>query len=132
MGYEMSLKEQKFFIKKEDKEKALELLKDLLRSDNEIRWVSKRGIIDSITLEEAIEECCWVLKNDGDGNVNGISFEMEKLGDEYKIFNAIAPTVKNGSFIEMRGEDGNVWRWVFKDGKCEEVKPKIEWMEEPT
>lgn len=103
MGYEMSLRDEKFSIKKENKSKALELLKELFRTDNDIRWVSNSFVIDSETLEEAIEECCWSLENDDAGNVVGISFELEKLGDELKIFNAIAPFVEDGSYIEMCG-----------------------------
>jgi hypothetical protein len=33
----------------------------------------------------------------------------------------------NSSYIEMYGEDGDKWRWIFKNGKCEEVYPKVIW-----
>lgn len=129
MGYEMSLRDEKFYIKKENKDKALELLKELCCTDNDIRWVSNSSVISASTLEEAIKECLWSLRNDDDGNVVGINFEMEYAGDELKIFNAIAPAVEIDSYIEMCGACDDIWRWVFKDGKCEEVRPKIEWQE---
>jgi hypothetical protein len=40
---------------------------------------------------------------------------------------AIAPYVEENSYIEMVGEDGDRWRWVFKNGKCEEKYPEVIW-----
>jgi hypothetical protein len=40
-----------------------------------------------------------------------------KIGDEEKFFAAIAPVVDDGSFIDVRGEDGIEWRWMWENGK---------------
>lgn len=40
-----------------------------------------------------------------------------KIGDEEKFFAAIAPIVVDGSFIDVRGEDGGEWRWMWENGK---------------
>lgn len=32
-----------------------------------------------------------------------------------------------GSYIEMRGEDGALWRWVFDGKTCKEITAKITW-----
>ena len=63
------------------------------------------------------------------GNVTGISFHGDKMGEDYQMFQSIAPYVRSGSFIEMIGEDGEQWRWVFKDGKCREIIAKVSWEE---
>lgn len=40
-----------------------------------------------------------------------------KIGDEEKLFAAIAPVVMDGSFIDVRGEDDSEWRWMWENGK---------------
>lgn len=40
-----------------------------------------------------------------------------KIGDEEKFFAAIAPIVFDGSFLDVRGEDGAEWRWMWENGK---------------
>lgn len=67
----------------------------------------------------------YELKFDADGNIVDISFYGEKLGDDLKVFQKIAPYVRAGSFLEMEGEDNEIWRWVFQNGKCREVKAKV-------
>jgi hypothetical protein len=44
--------------------------------------------------------------------------DAEKVGDEPKLYAAIAPFVERGSFIVMHGEDHSTWRHLFKDGQC--------------
>ena len=60
---------------------------------------------------------------DNAGNIDGVDFCAEKLHDEYGMFQEIAPFVRGGSFIEMMGEDSQVWRWVFRGGECYEIDP---------
>ena len=78
-----------------------------------------------------IQRFGYIPKLDNDGNIVEIDFEGERLGhDEDVMFNAIAPYVEDGSFIEMVGEDGDRWRWVFKNGECKEIKAKMTWNDE--
>jgi sugar O-acyltransferase (sialic acid O-acetyltransferase NeuD family) len=51
----------------------------------------------------------------------------EKLGDDFIIFQSIAKFVQDGTYIEMVGEDGDKWRWLFKNGICKEIYPIITW-----
>jgi len=57
------------------------------------------------------------------GNIDGVEFIAEKLRCEYEMFQEIASFVRDGSFIEMQGEDLKTWRWVFRGGQCYEVDP---------
>lgn len=68
----------------------------------------------------------YELKYDDDGNIVDISFYGEKLGDDLNVFQKIAPYVRAGSFLEMEGEDNEIWCWVFQNGKCREVKAKVQ------
>lgn len=67
---------------------------------------------------------------DNDGNIVDVEFIGEKLRDDFAKFRSIASYVKDGSFIEMIDEQGEQWRWVFKDGTCCEITPKVSWQEE--
>lgn len=40
-----------------------------------------------------------------------------KIGDEETFFAAIAPVVVDGSFLDVVGEDGAEWRWMWENGK---------------
>ena len=64
---------------------------------------------------------------DVDGNITEIEYVGEKLGRDFELFQKVAPFVRDGSFIEMYGEDGERWRWIFKNGKCREVTAKVTW-----
>jgi len=78
-----------------------------------------------------LENKGYIPEADDDGNVIDLDFAGDKLAyDEDKMFQKIAPFVEDGSFIEMRGEDGAMWRWVFSDGKVREIKSKVIWDED--
>jgi len=58
--------------------------------------------------------------------ITGIYFNGEKFdGTEHEMFNSIAPFVEAGSYIEMLGEGGEIWRWVFDGETCEEKAATI-------
>jgi hypothetical protein len=72
--------------------------------------------------------CAYNAELDDDGNIIGVNFIGKKLaGDERNMFRSIAPYIQSGSFIEMHGEDGAIWRWIFENGKVKEVKANVSW-----
>ena len=78
-----------------------------------------------------LENYGYTAELDDDGNIICLYFNGDKIAhDEDTMFQAIAPYVEDGSFIEMAGENGDRWRWVFKDGRCEEFRPKVTWPDE--
>lgn len=68
----------------------------------------------------------WGFKLDSQKNVVEIWFEGEKGRDDDEL-KPLAPYVKNGSYVEMMGEDGARWRWIFKNGKIITKNAKISW-----
>lgn len=127
--------EGSFEIKKDNHAKALEAIKSLAGketisdgSGRHFSWVDTEDFIEATSLYDAIAVWGWEPEEaERGGDIIGISFIREKLGDEEVLFNAIAPYVEADSYIEMQGEDGERWRWVF-DGKiCKEVSAKIVW-----
>jgi hypothetical protein len=133
MGYCMTQRDSNFAIKAEDKEKALEAIKELAGketihdgSGKHFAWVGTEVFVNASTLNEAMDEWRWEIVEDEDGNVLDIYFSGEKLGDDKILFDAIAPYVKEGSYIEMSGEDGYLWRWSFDGKSCVELSMEME------
>lgn len=128
MGYYMSQVEAVFSIpadKVDAAHKAVQALsgKETIEdsSGRHFRWVHN-NFAASPDLQRIMMEWRWKLRFDLSGNAAEIYFNGEKAGDDEILFDAIAPFVKDGSYIEMRGEDGECWRWVFDSGKCTVVK----------
>ena len=126
MGYCVSMNECDFKIKKENTSKALEIIKELVKKGEEFRWVSNEVLLEAENLKEALEEFGYDVIED-EKELKIFDFLNEKEGDELTMFQAIAPVVEEGSYIEMYGEDGDTWRWVFENGKCTEKRPRVEW-----
>ncbi len=127
MGYLMYKSDANFKMKGARLPEALQALKAVAGGGEQWDWVTMRVVGDASTFEDAMRECRWDLDLDADGDVVGIDFVGEKLGDDEQAFSAIAPWVKHGSFIEMVGEDGDRWRWVFEDDAVKWVDPEISW-----
>jgi hypothetical protein len=61
-----------------------------------------------------------------DGGGDGLWFDGDRMCDEIEVFlKVVAPFVKKGSFIEMEGEDGGIWRWVFNGKTFKEQEGKV-------
>lgn len=78
-------------------------------------------------IEEIFQYWRWEVYLDDDGNICDLNFEGSKLGDDHILLNAIAPFVREGSYIEMRGEDNEHWRWVIHQGKIKIQYPEVIW-----
>ena len=130
MGYCISLMDDNFFISGYNKVKALQALKTLAESGAHLSWVYKLDILESETLEIAMEHFNWPLVQAEDldsGNIDSICFAGEKSGSEDELFTCLAPFVRHGSWIELQGEDGASWRYYFMNGKYYEITPTITW-----
>jgi hypothetical protein len=128
MGYCITMRNSKFLIKAKNVNKALQAIKDLedkAKAVGHFSWVNTEDFTSAQTFGEAMDAFRYPINYADNGDINMISFEGEKLGDDTVLFGAIAPFVESGSFIEMEGEDGSRWRWAFKDGKMKEKSGKV-------
>lgn len=138
MGYCMDQGETKFRIKAENKAKAHQAVRGLLAKTSKMSgfassgssvtrhfsWVDMDELRTTKTIEGQLKAWRWEADTDEKtGDVVNLHFRGEKLGDDTVLFGALAPFVEDGSFIQMSGEDGAVWRWCFADGKLSEKSP---------
>ena len=128
MGYNITLHNYDFIIAAAEKNNVLQALHNM--PDINYSWVSIAEVKKTQTLDQAMYEWRYKPEYDEGGNVIGIDFCGEKLGSDEEMFAAIAPFVKHGSFIEMHGEDGAMWRWKFVNGQMKEISAKIIWDDE--
>jgi hypothetical protein len=126
MGYCISQGETQFHIKAAHKAAALAAVRRLARDERAMSrgssqgdrwysWVTTDDFYLAKTLEVALSAWRWDATIHGNTHdIVGLQFNGEKSGDDEVLFSAIAPFVTDGSYIQMSGEDGAVWRWVFK------------------
>lgn len=112
MGYCAVQLESQFEMKVEDLPKALSAILALRLS-----WMN-HDFYKINNFDDMMARWDWEVQRDDSGNVDEIEFWGEKLGDDEELFKAIAPFVKEGSFIEMSGEEGHRWRWSFDGTTC--------------
>jgi hypothetical protein len=132
MGYYMELMESNFSIAPENQAAALKAIKSLAGKETNhgstgdyFSWVDTKDFLNAQTLEEALSVWRWETEIDAYDNVTISEFTGEKLGDDELLFQAIAPYVDKDSFIQMQGEDGSIWRWVFDGNNVEEIQAKL-------
>lgn len=123
MSYPMSQISNKFFIPKENIQKVIEVLKT---KDPQCSW-GDRKYEDCQTIQEIFEYWGWYIGVAFSGNVVEIAFQGDSLGNEDVLFRAIAPFVKDGSFIHMKGDGAEYeqWKWIFKNGEMKQVFAEI-------
>jgi hypothetical protein len=126
MGYCATQRDEEFFIPADRKAECVQAIKGLagLRRQFGFSWVDD-DFVEKNTFCEIMEAWRWEVSLSKDGDAIGICFQGEKLGDDDVLFGAIAPFVRAGSYIEMHGEDGAIWRWVFDGKECVEKVAKI-------
>lgn len=125
MGYYMNMVSSDVKIKHENFDKTLAAIRTLAGKETikdsggpHFSWVGHDW--DRLpTLSETLLEWRWEPIFDNEDIVS-LRFRGEKYGDCKHLFDVIAPFVEKGSVIEMRGEDGEQWRWVFDGVSCKE------------
>ena len=134
MGYYIDITGSDFRIDAENKSDALEAIFELMgdptvdrrggnRHHRHFSWLNNATPGEWIALEDAMEDWRFPVVTDEDGNVIGIQFTGQKIGQENLLFERIAPYVENGSYIQFTGEDNHVWRIEFSEDDIEETKP---------
>jgi hypothetical protein len=127
MGYCMSQSDSKFKILKDSFDKIKEAVLAAKERKTRFGFANIEHLNSNSNIEDIFEEFSWEIEKNEQGDVCYIQFTGEKMGNDLEFFNVIASHVVAGSFIEMSGEDGGLWRWVFDGKTCKEISPTIIW-----
>lgn len=76
-----------------------------------------------------LQQLPYQLQLDPDGNITGIKLSHCPIGEDFSVFQQIAPYVRDKSFILFSGEGQETWKLVFENGKCRKVTPQVIWGE---
>ncbi len=106
---------------------AKQLAVEATEEGRDLAWVDAGELAAATSLEETFRAWGWRLKLDDAGATCGIDGPAgDKVGDEKALFDAVAPYVEDGSYIQIiYDSDNTIWRWVFRDGRCLEVEAEL-------
>lgn len=128
MGYCMRQCRTSFRIPADKKDAALKAVKAVLTGPPHVdedgrqlhfAWV-RADWLNETALDELLGAWRWTAYENVNGDIVELEFTGEKMGNESDLFAALAPFVDDGSFIQMEGEEGELWRWCFDNGKLHE------------
>jgi hypothetical protein len=151
MGYYTTLIDSNLLVKKEDFQSIYEKMCELnnydelkrgggfgqLEEQGESKWNPNKWFSWMpynypelyFTMQEVLEQVGFELSFNEDGDLINIAY-YNKTGNEDYFLSCFAGYVKDGTFIEFKGEeDTDYYRYVFKDGKMilEEGIVSIKW-----
>lgn len=92
------------------------------------QYVDVKAFDKALGISSMLQAWRWDPSFDEDGNITGIYFQGEVLGDDRKLMQTLAPYVKSGSYIQFTDKSTKKeWRWGFYQGVCKDLFPKIIW-----
>lgn len=127
MGYYVNTTGNDFIIPKENFEAAYKAMCDINQYDELKRgggggekwfsWMRPNYPEVCKTIFDILDELGFdYWTDDTTGDITGVSYD-NKMGNEDIFFCAIAPFVKEGSYINWNGEDHEQWQWLFTKGR---------------
>lgn len=134
MGYDCTCTGSSFDMKAENIGKALKALAKThyVSQPDKILAICEKGSFEEKKdmFQAVLQDNGYFAAFDEKGNVCEICHETYKWREDNDFFDVFARFVEKGSYIEMAGEDGQLWRMVFDGEHCREVYPTILWPEE--
>jgi hypothetical protein len=76
------------------------------------------------TLEEVLQEVGFDPYFDADGNLESLLYDS-KTGCEEIFLTALAPFMRGGSYINWRGEEGELYRYEFQEGQMRQLTGNV-------
>lgn len=143
MGYYIQTPHTSFSIRTADLPRFFDLVSNLMSDENVeenghggsyanggktqswYSWVDTQGTRKAVEDRDIVAVFeHWGYELDFISEVDGVTnYRLDirggdaKIGDEETFFSAIAPVIVDGSFLDVRGEDGAEWRWMWENGK---------------
>ena len=150
MGYYINTREINFHIKQENFEPALAALKEAVK-EKELEgshwsWINNEDVLNCKTLPEFFsyqvsmwpgnvapeqDEELWPKHCIGTkvkaGDLYSLEGYSDKAGSEEEWLSVLAPFVESGSYIEVSGENSEIWRWTFNNRQFENQTAHLCW-----
>ena len=149
MGYNVTITEADFTIPPENLDAAYEAVCELNnhndlkrggtfpplkdqpdngpRKDKWFSWLDWNYHETCSNLEEVLKELGFDVESNPDDGVS-ITYYDNKSGQEDLFLEAIAPFATEGSYIMWRGEEGEQWQNVVKNGTLTQLNAVVSWV----
>lgn len=133
MGYCIHLREAVFTIPASKVADALEAVMNGKGSyESPQHYIGKiknyKHLPPALKLSELVDQTWgFSLKPNENGGIQGIEWEWEKSHNENEVMMLLGPFVDAGCYVEMGGEDGAAWRYIFDGKTCVEKEAKLVW-----
>lgn len=142
MGYYVHLRSAEFVIPRTDE--VFQVLKDLNKRDDLksggaygpggkteswFSWMPTDWDKTCTNAQEVFELLGFTV--DPEADYFSLEFYDSKTGDEFEFVKAVAPYVRDGSYMEWIGEDYNEEVWVVRKGELHVlVRDREQWWDE--
>lgn len=145
MGYYVELVDCQVFIPKTSFESACTHLKNIgfltdtdymngggwdgTNREHWYSWVNmdELGVaIETNNLPEVFRCFGFVVILDDNGNIDNLAFN-DKTGDEEHLLHSLASFFREGDYLQWRGEEGDIWKEMFENGKIVQYNASITW-----
>lgn len=125
MGYYYTMHDaQQFFISASRMADVKKVLAALVERKGYRTWSGSEPLEEPF--RSVRDETSWSFRFDDSGNIVKAVFSGEHKDYYREVFEAIAPYVQPGSFIEIAGEDDDdIFRLVFDGTRCEKVMATV-------
>jgi hypothetical protein len=125
MGYCKVQVNSNFYINSDKVSDVIQAIKNIPKNGFKLTNGSYAYVAEFQHLEDVIELfSAWrydIVMSIVTGNIISIEFSGGKIGNCDVLFKAIAPFVREGSFIDWVGEDGAIWSDVFENGEHKQI-----------
>lgn len=129
MGYYVTLEDHDVEIIKLFHPLALAAIKEMAEASAHLSWVDHQSLLACETLEQALEEFRYDTVIDEKGSLRIREFTGQKWGSDQELWIALAPYLRDLSYLEWRGEDGEAWRYEVSVGRLYERTEQRDWSE---
>ena len=145
MGYSIEQVGSAFYLPAGQKAAALAAVKSMFSgAAREYLYVAREEVVAARTVEAALMAWGWEAEVDrtgtcphcggplpglatASGDIIDLIWRWDYAGDEDRLFATIAPFIAPGSWIEMRGAEGEHWRWMFDGRNVTRIFARIIW-----
>lgn len=128
LGYCIDIQESDVKIAAEHLPKIFDRIKKIKLDRSHYGWEQQDEIDNATTVEEACSALFFDLRKTEAGDIVNVYFLGEKGSDGQPLFyDAIAPYVTAGSYIEWAGEDHHRWRIRFDGISWSEQYAHVSW-----
>lgn len=130
MGYYVEITESTVQFEKEKLDQLMKTIKSAFKN-GEISdgWFDEKEVLNAKTPDEFFEALYFYVSETETSYKIDCLMNEKAHDNELKLYETMAPFANNG-YLEYLGEDGERWRYVFKNGHCSIVEPKIIWNED--